>query len=844
MSFHNPGGQRRSTRNAGLPPPDPDHLSTTDDDGTTILYHEDDVTTMAPSLTPPILSNHSNHNTNDTTADVPSARSSDVSISQSTRDPPSSHHGDPPQRQHTHSRQNQNFGYQRSRQRQFTGPSGNPSHSGIESIPDSITTQGVSIVNPTRAIQQAQLDDLASRVITLDERIDQQNEFVQSSLQQIMKALKLPAINVHSGTSASKPPTSQQPPVVSTQAPPATQPTPQHPPSPPPYVPPTPPSHSDATHQASFDSSPARHPPPNVVTQTTMPFFFGQQPAPTNPLPSTTSTHPVPSQQPSNTTTTHYPYAIPANMPTTNPQPPINSTSNHPPVVPTTVFNPYGTSAPPVTAPPNTTPQQQPSTLQQMLTMMQQQQQQHQKVVKFEVYKEGKSMYPFWKAHSLAKLAASSDPFYNTMVIFNPATTVNTFNSNMSPSQNSQLYFITTAALGSTLSQQFISHHNAAASNGLKLWKDMDAQLLNREQGSAILKLNIRETYDNLTMNPSESILKFTNRYDEVYGKLMHNGMSHYTGIELTLHFIRSLKKPIIFADLLTKLTEPHNAKYLSSDLKELGRHLQTYHDEYITVHGDPSSAPTPAPTNMTPVGASPRTPGATPPTSAPSPAPAPTPAPTPAPIPAPSAPPTPSERTLHPAVAARLSTFKQKLVTSVDPTTLIVTTHRTCETPGTPPCLFHTLYREGNSHKFINCSLLTAVCQETGKTPNLVTAKYTIRNGPPPASTPIVTPVPPNPAPTPTPTPVPAPAPVQSTPTPAPTPPPVTSMPPAPSPYGHQQPHFQYQPQYPVQYPYPPYNYQQNGGFNNRYQRNSTPPRQYQPRNTLPPPPPAFHHQ
>ena len=133
--------------------------------------------------------------------------------------------------------------------------------------------------------------------------------------------------------------------------------------------------------------------------------------------------------------------------------------------IPTIVHNPYGTSAPPVTAPPIAQPTSTPSTIQQMLTMMQQQQQQHQETIKFETFKEGKTLYSFWKAHSLAKLAASSDPFYHSMVIFDPLTTINTINHAITPAQNSQLYFITTAALGSTLSQQFISQRHAAASD-------------------------------------------------------------------------------------------------------------------------------------------------------------------------------------------------------------------------------------------------------------------------------------------------------------------------------------------------------------------------------------------
>ena len=756
----------------------------------------------------------------------------------------------------------------RSRARAY---SSRPGRSGADSIPESITTQGGLHPDTSRVHQQIQLDDLASRVLTLDTRLNKQNEFLQSSLQQIMQALNLPLTKPTTTTTNDTPGsvTTTVVPSVTTTHPNPTPPAPAsnransepiaqetqtagpNPPTTAFPVPPSPLPHSEPTHQSSFDS-PARHPPPNVVTQTTLPFFFPQQ--------QQNSTIPT-ANQPATTT---YPYAISSTTPnqqsTTIPPPnvsniPPNASNTNVPVVQPTpipsnmghpqtiVHNPYGTSAPPVTAPPITPSTSTPSTLQQMLTMMQHQQQQFQKTIKFETFKEGKTLYSFWKAHSMAKLAASSDPFYQTMVIFDPSTTINTLNNNITPAQNSQLYFMTTAALGSTLAQQFISQRNAAASNGLKLWKDMDAQLLNREQGSAILKLNIRETYDQIKMNPSESILKYTNRYDEVYGKLLHNNMSHYTGIELTLHFIRSMQKPIIFADLLTKLLEPHNSKYLSSDLKEVGHHLQTYHDKYVTVHSNPypSTAPVPAPTtpappaaptNSTPVGAPTNNPGAAP-RQRNTPAPAPTPTPTS----------TSTPRTgLHPAVAARLAAFKQQLEASSDPTTLIVTTHRSCETAGTPPCLFHTLYREGNSHKFINCSLLNTLCQETNKTPNLVTAKYTIRNGAPvptpTVSTPVSAPAPAAPVqsaqPPATPT-----SSVQPTQTITPTPPVPTVTAPPPQQFHYQQPPFQYQyppyQQYPQYPPYPPNNgYPLN--YQNRYTRNSTPPR-----NRLHTPPPGL---
>ena len=185
MSFHTSDGHRRSARNAAIPPlADPDLSSS--DDGTTILYHEDDVTTMAPSLTPPILSNHpTNRHIDTATTDIPSVRSSEVSIGHS-RDPPSNN-GDPPYSQHRGHGQNQHLS--RTRTRAY---SSRPTRSGADSIPESITTQGGLHPDTARVHQQVQLDDLTTRVLTLDTRLNHQNELLQSSLQQIMQALNLP----------------------------------------------------------------------------------------------------------------------------------------------------------------------------------------------------------------------------------------------------------------------------------------------------------------------------------------------------------------------------------------------------------------------------------------------------------------------------------------------------------------------------------------------------------------------------------------------------------------------------------------------------------------------------
>ena len=118
MSFHTSEGHRRSTRSAGLPPPDP--LDTDSDNNVTTLFEDqpnqsnpnnaDDDTTVAPSLAP-------------TTAQstAKSRRSTDISHSIRSRDPPSANNS---QRHH------ENPASPKFRQTQRSD----------ESIPDSITT--------------------------------------------------------------------------------------------------------------------------------------------------------------------------------------------------------------------------------------------------------------------------------------------------------------------------------------------------------------------------------------------------------------------------------------------------------------------------------------------------------------------------------------------------------------------------------------------------------------------------------------------------------------------------------------------------------------------------------
>ena len=309
------------------------------------------------------------------------------------------------------------------------------------------------------------------------------------------------------------------------------------------------------------------------------------------------------------------------------------------------------------------------------------------------------------------------------MVIFDDTSTSFTLNDNMMPRQNSKLYFMTTKALGHSLAQKFISQANQNSSNGRELWQTLDARYLNKEQASYLLQDGLRIAYDELRMNDNETMFDFSHRYDVAYGKLVQNNMDTLTGAWLTLHFIKALNKPSVFASLKTKLHLPTYDKYITTNIKQLGRELETYHDIHVQAYG--TSTPT-APQPAVPPTATPRVPT----TSTPAPAAQP-PAAQPQPSIAPP-PPTPVTRR-HPDVTQRVDTFKSQLSTSDNPTQLIINKHNECY--NTTKCLFHTIH---SNHTFIQCIVLKAICREVGKTTAFHEAKdriAAITNTTPPSS-------------------------------------------------------------------------------------------------------------
>ena len=331
---------------------------------------------------------------------------------------------------------------------------------------------------------------------------------------------------------------------------------------------------------------------------------------------------------------------------------------------------------------------------------------------------------------------------------------------------------MTTKALGQ-LAQKFISQADQHQSNGQELWKALDSRYLNKEQSSILLQEGLTTAYNALRMQPSKSMFNFAHRYDVAYGKLIHNNMDVRTGAALTLHFIKAINKPAVFASLKTKLQLPSHSHYITSNIKQLGRALETYHDIHVQAYAlEPSH----------------------PPATAPSPAPAPTPAPAPS---APQQQQSSGSSTGQPAntptrppdILRQIEQFKVDIAATPDPTTFIITTHNACY--NTTKCAIHTIR---SNHDFINCTCLKGLCREICKSAEFEEAKARIRVAT--SATPTV--------PTPTPTPAPPPAP---TPAPMSTPAPAPSIPV--NPYQFQQPYP------PPQFYLPPNPYYNQGGFN-----------------------------
>lgn len=216
------------------------------------------------------------------------------------------------------------------------------------------------------------------------------------------------------------------------------------------------------------------------------------------------------------------------------------------------------------------------------------------------------------------------------MIIFVDDTTSFTLNSEMNARQNSKL-FMMTKALGHSLAQKFISQANQNSSNGHELWQILDARYLNKEQSSYLLQDGLCIAYDELHMNNNETMFDFAHRYDVAYDKLVQNNMDTLTGAWLTLHFIKALNKPSVFASLKTKLHLPDYSKYITTNSKQLCRELETYHAIHVQAYGS-TPAPNPNPPSVPPTAATPT----------------PAPVPSPAQLPPATQPPSPTPVTRH----------------------------------------------------------------------------------------------------------------------------------------------------------------------------------------------------
>ena len=186
---------------------------------------------------------------------------------------------------------------------------------------------------------------------------------------------------------------------------------------------------------------------PNTPTTTTA---FTNAP----PLPPASTTTAIPSANPS------IPSAIAPSLPPSSVQPaphpvpptPPFSNATHQSFTPTPVQQPPPNMINQATIPFLFNQQQQQPNGQTVIVQQQSNQQR-----KFDKFKPQKGdTYTYWKTSSFSQLHTDMDPFYKTMITFDPATTALDLNLTMSPQQNSRLYFMTTKALGQ-LAQKFIS---------------------------------------------------------------------------------------------------------------------------------------------------------------------------------------------------------------------------------------------------------------------------------------------------------------------------------------------------------------------------------------------------
>jgi hypothetical protein len=177
-------------------------------------------------------------------------------------------------------------------------------------------------------------------------------------------------------------------------------------------------------------------------------------------------------------------------------------------------------------------------------------------------------------------------------VTIQPTPTTLDFNPNMSMEDSRQLYMATFKSLGKE-AQVLVSRDIAALADGYKLWKSLDDHFLHTAT-SIQSRDNLLADYENTRKEANESFIQYLARIEDKLNKLEFNNIASGNFKTRVYKLLRGLKMNCIFGDILMNFESRSEWYCADMTLRKVIMKAQTYHDEYVAIHGPGQTNPPP----------------------------------------------------------------------------------------------------------------------------------------------------------------------------------------------------------------------------------------------------------
>jgi dUTP pyrophosphatase len=297
---------------------------------------------------------------------------------------------------------------------------------------------------------------------------------------------------------------------------------------------------------------------------------------------------------------------------------------------------------------------------------------------------------------------AQANRHYSGITI-QPTPTTLDFNPHMSMEDSRQLYMATFKSLGKE-AQVLVSRDIAASADGFKLWQSLDDHFL-KTATSIQSQDNLLADYEKARKESNESFIQYLARIEDKINKLEYNHIPSGDFKTKVYKLLWGLKMNNVFGDILMNFDSRPEWYAPTMSLRKVIMKAQTYHDEYVAIHGplqphNPAPRSRNRPNNNNP---SPRNNdnGCTTSGTAPQARPPPCSRSSPAPSNTPSSEPMETE---HGPIQSAIQAVKQELQSAPNPTAALFNIarqyHNTCPLHHNP------------RHSIIECYKLANVCQ------------------------------------------------------------------------------------------------------------------------------------